>query len=90
MTFSLVYDEYKTLASKARIQASAAGAIAAGGGVGRVWSQEVARGAWEGLEDCELVVKEGGEKGRCDVGLEEIGESGVELGGVMGRWCREI
>lgn len=90
VTFSLVYEEYKTLASRARIQASAAGAIAAGGGVGRVWSKDVARGAWEGLEGCELVMRESGEKARVDLGLEEIGMSGVELGGVMARWCREI
>jgi origin recognition complex subunit 4 len=28
---------------------------------------------------------------RVDVRLEEIGEAeGVEMGGLMGRWCREI
>ncbi|GAB7352042.1 hypothetical protein MBLNU459_g2553t1 [Dothideomycetes sp. NU459] len=91
VTFALVYEEYKSLASRARIQASAAGAIASGSGIGRVWGKEVARGAWEGLSQLELVMAEGrGELCRVDLALEEIGLAGVELGGVMTKWCREI
>lgn len=94
VSFALCYAEYVSLASKAKIAASAAGALATGGNIGRVWSKEVARGAWEGLVRKELVLLEGGKGNlnhRVDVALEEIGEAeGVELGTVMGRWCREI
>jgi origin recognition complex subunit 4 len=31
----------------------------------------------------------GGTAGRADVSLEEIGQSGVDLGS-WGRWCKEI
>ncbi|KAJ9620469.1 origin recognition complex subunit 4 [Taxawa tesnikishii (nom. ined.)] len=94
-TFALAYDEYKTLASKARIQASAGGAVA--GAAARVWGKEVARGAWEGLLELGLVLpvegrRQSGDAALCrvDVGLEEIGMSGVELGTTMAKWCREI
>ena len=94
VSFALCYAEYVSLASKAKIAASAAGALAHGAGIGRVWGKEVARGAWEGLVRKELVLPEGGKGNvnvRVDVRLEEIGEvDGVELGPVMGRWCREI
>ena len=98
VSFALAYEEYKTLASRARIASSSAvigGVVATG--VGRVFGKEVARGAWEGLVGLELVMGEGGvgSKGdgagwRVDILLEEIRESGVEMGVVMGRWCREI
>ena len=80
------------LASKAKIQAAASGAL---GGGGRLWGKEVAREAWAGLVDVGFIVEDAysskgaGAGGRVDVGLEEIGESGVELSG-WGRWCREI
>ncbi|THZ79251.1 hypothetical protein D6C85_00607 [Aureobasidium pullulans] len=94
VSFALCYAEYVSLASKAKIAASAAGALAHGAGIGRVWGKEVARGAWEGLVRKELVLPEGGKGNvnvRVDVRLEEIGEvDGVELGPVVGRWCREI
>ncbi|KAF2484951.1 origin recognition complex subunit 4 C-terminus-domain-containing protein, partial [Neohortaea acidophila] len=90
--FPQVYEEYKVLASKAKLQASAAGVLGPGASA-RVWGKEVARGAWEGLVEVGLVLEEGGggEGGaRVDVGLEEIGAcEGVELGG-WGRWCKEI
>ena len=93
-SFPLAYDEYKSLASKARIAASAAGALA----TARVWGQGVARLAWEGLVDKGLVIPVGerarGGAGVCriDIGLEEIGgavDAGLEAGN-MGRWCKEI
>jgi len=97
----MAYDEYVTLASKSKMQSSAAGQMAVGGGA-RVWSKVLAKGAWEDLGELELVLpavgggRGGGGKGemwRVDVGLEEIGgwlegESG--RGGALGRWCREI
>ncbi|KAF2226197.1 origin recognition complex subunit 4 C-terminus-domain-containing protein, partial [Elsinoe ampelina] len=98
ISFPLAYDEYKSLASKARIAASASGALATGQGA-RVWGVRVARMAWEGLVERGLVVEDGvgGGRGagRVDVSLEEIGGV-LEGGGVEGvgqgmvRWCREI
>lgn len=92
VSFALAHAEYVSLASKAKIAASASGQVVVGGGVGRVWGKEVARNAWEGLERRKLVLVEGRGGGyRVDVRLEEIGEAeGVEMGGLMGRWCREI
>lgn len=95
-TFALAYDEYKSLASKARIQASASGAMASGTG-SRVWGKDVVKGAWEGLIELELVMPAAEGRGsrdggicRVDVGLEEIGMSGVEMSSVLAKWCREI
>ncbi|EGP87259.1 uncharacterized protein MYCGRDRAFT_93387 [Zymoseptoria tritici IPO323] len=87
ISFNLAYDEYKNLASKAKLQASASGALAQGAG-SRVWGKAVAKGAWEGLVECGLVMEDG-RGGRVDVAMEEIGGSGVDLG-AWGRWCREI
>ena len=86
--FAQAYEEYKSLASKARIQASASGALGQGAG-SRVWGKDVAKDAWEELIDCGLVMEDGNRGGRVDVGLEEIGMSGVELGS-WGKWCKEI
>jgi len=99
-TFAMAYEEYVALASKSRMQSSAAGQMAVGGGA-RVWSKELARGAWEHLGKLELVLPAvGGSRGagkgemwRVDVGLEEIGgvlESESGRGGQLGRWCKEI
>ena len=93
--FNMAYDEYVTLASKARIQ-SAAGGMGASGGVAKVWGKEVARREWEGLLDLKLVLPVvGGQTGgfgmvKCDVSLEEIGvvlagEKGIDKG--LERWC---
>lgn len=119
VSFALAYDHYTHLASRARIQSSAsasfsssfgaAGSGAAAGvnasGVGRVWSKDVAREAWEGLCKAEFVMLEAGAGaagrggkaglenalGRVDVLLEEIVETvGGEMGMVMRGWCREI
>lgn len=91
VTFPLAHAEYVSLASKAKIAASASGQMAVGGGIGRVWSKEVCKTAWEGLERRKLVLGEG-KAGvfRVDVRLEEIGEAEVELGSTMAKWCREI
>lgn len=88
VTFALVYEEYKILASKAKLQQTTGGHI-------RVSSKEVARGAWGGLLDCGLIMRDGraGGGGRVDVGLEEIGWYSAQTGLDMGqwaRWCREI
>lgn len=86
--FAQAYEEYKSIASKAKIQASASGALAQGGGA-RIWGKDVARDVWVELVGMGLVMEDGVRGGRVDVGLEEIGMSGVELGS-WGRWCREI
>ena len=99
--FEMAYEEYINLASRVKMQISASGQLAVGGGGGRVWSKATAKGEWERLIALELVLpatggtlagKGKGEQGRmwrADVGLEEIGGS-VKMGAVMARWCREI
>lgn len=94
----MAYDEYVTLASRARIQ-SAAGGLSASSGISKVWGKEIARREWEILIDLSLIMPVvGGMTGafgmvRADVALEEIGEI---LGGLKGidrgleRWCRQI
>jgi len=54
-SFALSYDEYKSLASKARIAASAAGQIVTGG-VGRLYGGRIAERAWERLVEKGLMV----------------------------------
>lgn len=99
-TFGMAYEEYVALASKSKLQSSAAGQMAVGGGA-RVWSKELAKGAWEYLGQLELILPAvGGSRGagkgemwRVDVGLEEIGgllENESGRGGPLGKWCREI
>ncbi|KAF1354007.1 origin recognition complex subunit 4 C-terminus-domain-containing protein [Delphinella strobiligena] len=93
ISFALAYEEYKTLASRARIASSAnAPAGVSTSGVSRIWGKDVAKAAWEGLVDGELVMAEPGRSGQCrvDVLLEEIKESGVDMGMAMRGWCREI
>ncbi|CAF9931606.1 hypothetical protein IMSHALPRED_008662 [Imshaugia aleurites] len=100
-TFPMVYDEYVALAGKSKLQSSAAGQMAVGGGA-RVWSTVAAKGAWEHLARLELVLPAvgagrgagRGELWRVDVGLEEIG-GGLERVDVPGKatlakWCKEI
>ncbi|KAL5388196.1 hypothetical protein DPSP01_003185 [Paraphaeosphaeria sporulosa] len=96
--FHMAYDEYVTLASKARIQ-SAAGGNSASGGVSKVWGKDVARREWEGLLELELILPVvGGLTGgfgmvKCDVSLEEVGGviAGVkEVDKGLERWCRQI
>lgn len=101
--FNMAYDEYTTLADRAKLLSSASGAAAFGGGA-RVWSREVAMGAWERLEALGLLVPalgpgnsggmagvgRGGKLWKVDVGLEEIGESKLEMSSTMLKWCKEI
>jgi origin recognition complex subunit 4 len=74
----MAYDEYVSLASKARIQ-SAAGGMSASGSVGKVCGKGVARREWDGLLDLGLVMPVAlGQTGgfgmvKCDVALEEVG-----------------
>ncbi|KAI4948128.1 hypothetical protein J4E91_006122 [Alternaria rosae] len=97
--FNMAYDEYVTLASRARIQ-SAAGGLSSSSGASKVWGKDVARREWEGLVELGLCmpVLTGGSVGafgmvRVDVALEEVGEvlRGIK-GGDKGleRWCRSI
>ncbi|KAJ9669818.1 origin recognition complex subunit 4 [Coniosporium apollinis] len=94
--FNMAYAEYVSLASTARIQSAAGGALATGGVGGRVWGRDVATGEWERLVGCGLLIPVlvgGGVTAtsmvRCDVSLEEIGAvEGLEAG--MVKWCRQI
>lgn len=96
--FNMAYDEYVTLASKARIQ-SAAGGLSASGSTTKVWGKDVARREWEGLVELgfimPVIMGQSGGFGmcRCDIALEEIGEvlkgeKGIDRG--LERWCRAI
>ena len=94
--FEAVYEEYVSLASKAKVKSGVGGLV--GGAGGRVWGKQVAKGAWEGLVKLGVVgEKEGrGGRGMCEVGLGEIGNwvegegRGIVGGAGLGRWCREI
>ena len=97
ISFSLAYDEYRALTTKARLAASSGGAQVHGGVAGRVWGRDVARGAWEGLIDSGLVLPEdsGGAIGmgmcRVDVALEEIEPAyGKGMEKALLKWCREL
>ncbi|KAF2201482.1 hypothetical protein GQ43DRAFT_415738 [Delitschia confertaspora ATCC 74209] len=97
--FNMAYDEYVALASKAKIAASAGGAVGTGS-TSKVWGKEVARREWEGLVEGGLVLPVLGGVGgggggfamvKCDVSLEEIGEGIRGLKDkTMDRWCRQI
>ncbi|KAL8909445.1 MAG: hypothetical protein Q9171_005043 [Xanthocarpia ochracea] len=96
--FAMVYDEYVQLASYVKLQSSAAGQTAVGGGA-RVWGKDVARGAWERLMDLELILdastgsrssSSAGLMCRVDVALEEIAPSIPRIGATMSKWCKEI
>ncbi len=99
VTFSLVYNHYVDLVSRARLQSSAAGSIAQ---ATKLWNRDVAVGAWEELAEWEMVLPATGrgiegaqtKMWRCDVVLEEIiGAVGGAVAGmndVMIRWCKEI
>lgn len=86
--FVQAYEEYKVLASKSKLQATASGSLAQGAG-SRIWNKDIAKGAWEDLIQFGLMMDDGSRGGRVDVGLEEIGMSGVDLGSWT-RWCREV
>jgi origin recognition complex subunit 4 len=99
-SFGIAYMEYVDLASKARLQSSASGALASGAGT-RVWGREVARGEWEALVRYGLLVPVSetgagaaavmlGGLVRVDIKLEEIPGSVPGLSTVMDRWCRQI
>jgi origin recognition complex subunit 4 len=94
----MVYDEYVTLASKARIQ-SATGGLSSSGSVNRVWGKDVARREWEHLVELTFImpVVQGQAGGfgmiKCDVALEEIGAviaSEKVVDRQLERWCRTI
>lgn len=93
----MAYDEYASLMGRQRVQSSAAGMLALGGGV-RVWGRGVAVVAWERLAEMGLLLpgrlggKGVGVEGRMwgvDVGIEEI-EGAVALSGVLAKWCRDL
>ncbi|PSN69182.1 P-loop containing nucleoside triphosphate hydrolase protein [Corynespora cassiicola Philippines] len=96
--FNMAYDEYVTLASRARIQ-SAAGGTSSSGSVTKVWGKDVARREWEGLVELGFIMPiAGGLPGgfamvKVDVALEEIGEvikcaKGIEKS--LEKWCKQI
>jgi origin recognition complex subunit 4 len=103
--FPLAYAQYVSLASKARINSAASGALASGAGT-RVFGKQVSRREWEKLVRYGLLVPvasgaftlsapsisgtgKGMEMVRVDVALEEIPLS-VEMSAVMEKWCLQI
>lgn len=100
VNFAMAYDEYSALVGRQRVQSSASGMLAVGGGV-RVWSRGVAGLAWERLISLGLLVPSGiGAKGlghgglegrmwKVDVALEEI-PLAVKLNAGLAKWCKEI
>lgn len=100
VNFAMAYDEYSALVGRQRVQSSASGMLAVGGGA-RVWSRGVAGLAWERLISLGLLVPSGiGGKGiahgglegrmwKVDVALEEI-PLAVKLNAGLAKWCREI
>ena len=97
----MAYDEYVTLASRARVQ-SAAGGNSTSGAVSKVWGRAVARKEWEALVEWGLIMPVlvgGGVAGmgvfgmcRCDVSLEGVGGVLAGMKGEKGleRWCKHI
>ncbi|QIX00672.1 hypothetical protein AMS68_006189 [Peltaster fructicola] len=86
ITFNLAYEEYKAIAGKAKLQATASGALGAGS---RVWGKDVARNAWTDLIGIGLIIEDGRGIGKVDIALEEIAGSNIELG-QWARWCRDL
>jgi len=98
--FAMAYDEYSSLTSAHKIQTSSTGVTALGGSA-KVWSRDVALGAWERLVEYELLIPAaigagtghggaGGRMWKLDVGLEEIAGSVEGLPAVMVKWCTTI
>lgn len=79
--FNMAYDEYQQMASRVKVQSSAAGTVAVGAGI-KIWGKEVAMGAWERLMDLELVMPAVG------TGSGVGGGSGNGGGGRAGRMWR--
>jgi origin recognition complex subunit 4 len=103
--FNMVYEEYTTLVSRLKTQASAAGDRAIGSGA-RVWGRPVARGSWERLARFQIIlpVTIGGMGGnaagastskdvrmfKADVALVEIPLSVKGMSSALLNWCRAI
>lgn len=99
--FAMAYDEYSSLTAAHKIQTSSTGVTALGSST-KVWSRDVALGAWERLAEYEVLVPAtigagnghvGGTAGRMwkvDVALEEITGSVQSLPTIMAKWCSSI
>ncbi|KAI1005930.1 hypothetical protein K3495_g2290 [Podosphaera aphanis] len=99
--FSMAYDEYISLTSLHKIQASSAGMAALGVST-KVWGRDISFEAWEKLVNYELLVPAGlgggharnleavGRMWKVDVDLEEIVESVDGLSRIMTKWCKKI
>ncbi|MCJ1312935.1 hypothetical protein MMC25_006611 [Agyrium rufum] len=95
VNFNMAYDEYASLAEKARLISSTTssgigGGVSLGaGGIGRVWSRDVALGAWERLERLDLLIPAAGSGGtgvRGAGGGHAVGAT-ADLG-KAGRLCK--
>lgn len=80
-TFGMAYDEYVSLATRAKRSSSAAGQFATGAGA-RVWGIKVAKAAWERLVLLELVVPAVGGNASTGAG------TGAGVGGTKGEASR--
>ncbi|KAF8460421.1 origin recognition complex subunit 4 C-terminus-domain-containing protein, partial [Kalaharituber pfeilii] len=81
--FNMAYSEYTSLASKIKVQNSigsttSGGGIPGGGQGGKLWSREVAVGAWEALGAVEVLVPVTGSGGAA-------GRGGANVDGGVGR-----
>ncbi|KAF2864479.1 P-loop containing nucleoside triphosphate hydrolase protein [Piedraia hortae CBS 480.64] len=85
--FDIAYEEYKSLALRAKLQEGAnAGATA------RVSKREVAKKAWDELVDSELLMEDSYGSIRADIKLQEIGRLAPNVTdlGVWERFCKEV
>ncbi|KAF2665680.1 hypothetical protein BT63DRAFT_443036 [Microthyrium microscopicum] len=95
-SFGMAYAEYVSLAGTARMQNSAAGALATGAGA-RVWGRDVAKGEWEALVRLGLLVPVSesavtsvGALVKIDVRLEEIPGAVPGISSMMEKWCTQL
>ena len=94
VNFNMVYDEYSSLAGKARIASAAGGAVTAGAST-KVWSRNVAIKEWDRLVAYGLLLPLQGTVApfgmyRVDIALEEIVPSVPGLDRTLEKWCRQI
>ena len=94
VNFSMTYEEYSSLAGKARVESAAGGAVTAGASI-KVWSREVAIREWDRLVSYGFLLPLQGTVApfgmyRVDVALEEIAPSVPDLDRILEKWCKQI
>ena len=94
VNFSMVYEEYSSLAGKARIASAAGGAVTAGANT-KIWSREVAIKQWDRLVNYGFLMPIQGTVApfgmyRVDVALEEIAPNIPDMDRILEKWCKQI